>query len=272
MKLPPRLFAILAFIWLGLAKAAANHVHLQVAWRANALVLEIYDFEAGAFPSDAFPFVISNAGMNCVPADGSFSFLGESGATFFALPQDDNPALAFLGIGVNAIPTGTFTGNRLRLRMVSITGPGRFALYQVNAFGQPSIKMNSADGTNENDDIDLATGAHEHLNWAFNAPGEYQITFVAEATRQSTGQLVAGAPANYRFRVLSPPKTRILLQPGPAADQPGLKIQSRPGARLQLLEAIELGGWTTNSTLLLTTPEWELSPQPSTATQRFWHL
>ncbi|HAV61260.1 MAG TPA: hypothetical protein DCY13_02730, partial [Verrucomicrobiales bacterium] len=41
----------------------ANHVHLHVAWRANALVLEIFDFEAGAFPADAYPFVIGNAGV-----------------------------------------------------------------------------------------------------------------------------------------------------------------------------------------------------------------
>src|SRR5690606_38721021 len=41
----------------------ANHVHLQVAWRQSALVLEIYDFEAGVSPADAYPFVLGNAGM-----------------------------------------------------------------------------------------------------------------------------------------------------------------------------------------------------------------
>lgn len=251
--------------------AANSHVHLQIAWRQDALVLEIYDFEQGTLPSDAFPFVIGNAGMNLIPSAPAFAFLGQAGATFFALPQDENPNLPFLGIGVDNVPAGTFAGNQIRLRLVSVTGPGHFALYQVNSFGQPTLQMNTRDGIDSAVDcLTLAPGGHEHQNWAFNAPGEYQVTFVTDAVRQSTGLTISSAPATYRFRVLAPPASRLVLEPGPTVDQPSLRIQSRIGARLQLLEAVELGQWNTNTTELLATPKWNFTAQPAAAPQRFW--
>ena len=251
------------------ATVVASHVHLQVAWQSNALVLEIYDFEAGSFPSDAFPFVIGNAGMNLIPAAPSFAFLGEADATFFALPQDENPNLPFLGIGVDNVPAGTFTGNHVNLRLVSISGPGHFALYQVNAFGQPTAQMNSRDGmAPDSDRLVLAPGTHEHQNWAFSAPGEYQVTFVADAVRQTTGQTVASPPTTYRFRILPPPGARIELirSAGAGFD---LMLQSRAGARLRLLESTDLLHWTTNAAWLLTAPNWQTN-LPANGGRRFW--
>ncbi len=264
--------ALLTFL-PAISPAVANHVHLQVAWRQSALVLEVYDFEAGSFPPDAYPFVIGNAGMNLIPSAPAFAFLGEAGATFFALPQDGNPNLPFLGIGVDNVPAGTFTGNQVNLRLVSISGPGHFALYQVNAFGQPTLQMNSRDGiVPASDGVVLAPGAHEHQNWAFSAPGDYQLTFAADAVRQSSGQTITSESGTYRFRVLPPPKARLVLETGPGLDQPNLHINSRTGARLQLLEATSLGQWTTNTSRLLTEPEWHLTLQPVAAPHRFWRV
>lgn len=251
--------------------AVANHVHLQVAWRSNALVLEIYDFEAGSSPADAFPFVVGNAGINLTPAAPAFAFLGEAGATFFALPQSENPNLPFLGIGVDNVPNGTFSGNQVNLRLVSVEGPGHFALYQVNAFGQPTLQMNSRDGIDSAiDRITLAPGGHEHQNWAFSAPGEYQATFVADAVRQSTGQTISSAPAVYRFRVLPPPAARLELTGGAGADL-NLVVQSRVGARLQVIESADLALWTTNTPTLLTTTTWQTVVPPSNP-RHFWRV
>jgi surface-anchored protein len=263
------LFAMLAVS----TGAFANHVHLQIAWRQDTLVLEVYDFEAGAFPSDAFPFVIGNAGMHLIPPAPAFAFLGDAGATFFTLPQDERPGLPFLGIGVDNIPAGTFAGNQAFLRLVNVTGPGHFALYQVDAFGQPTLEMNTRDGIDSGmDRVTVAPGGHEHQNWAFSAPGEYELTFVADAVRQSNGQSISSAPAVYRFRVLPPPRARIVPGPGPSADQPTLLIRSRTGARLHLLEAQELGLWSTNATRLLSSPEWNFTPNPATSSKRFWRV
>ncbi len=251
--------------------AVANHVHLQVAWRSNALVLEIYDFEAGSSPADAFPFVVGNAGINLTPAAPAFAFLGEAGATFFALPQSENPNLPFLGIGVDNVPNGTFSGNQVNLRLVSVEGPGHFALYQVNAFGQPTLQMNSRDGIDSAmDRVVLAPGAHEHQNWAFSAPGEYEVTFVADAVRQSTGQTFASTPAIYRFRVLPPPAARLELNVSAGMDL-NLIVQSRIGARLQLLATADFAAWATNATHLLTDSSWQIN-WPATGSRHFWRV
>jgi len=249
----------------------ANHVHLQIAWREDALVLEIYDFEAGTFPSDAFPFVVGNAGMNLVPAATAFAFLGEAGATSFALPQNGNPNLPFLGIGVDNVPGGTFAGNHVQLRLVSVVGPGHLAVYQVDCFGQPTLQMNSRDGIDSSADrITLAPGGHQHQNWAFNAPGEYRVTFVAHAVRLSTGQTITSTPATYRFRVLPPPAARLELKKGGSSEL-SLTVQSRVGARLQIAESIDLALWTTNSGTLLKTPAWQ-RVLPVTSEHRFWRV
>jgi len=244
--------------------AVANHVHLQVAWRADGLVLGIYDFEAGSFAADAYPFIIGNAGMKLIPASAAFAFLGEPGATFFALPQDENLNLPFLGIGVDNVSNGTFSGNQVNLRLTALAGPGQFALYEVNAFGQPTLRMNSRDGLSPSGDaIDLPTGAHVHLNWAFNTPGEYQLTFVAEATRVAGNQPIVTAPATYHFRVLPPPAARLALA-RKGVDQFTLHVNSRTGARLRLIESPDLITWATNASWLLSAPEWQtnLSASP----------
>ncbi len=270
MKPPLQPALVLLTFLLVSGPAVANHVHLQVAWRSNALVLEIYDFEAGSSPADAYPFVLGNAGMKLIPSAPAFAFLGEAGATFFALPQDENPDLPFLGIGVDQAPAGSFSGNKVNLRLVSVNGAGHFALYQVNAFGQPTLQMNSRDGiAPDSDRVVLAPGAHEHQNWAFSAPGEYQVTFVADAVMQSTGQPVASTPATYRFRVLPPPAPRLELTRG--ANDFNLLVQSRAGARLQLIESADLKHWTTNAVWLLTASNWQTN-LPATGSRRFWRV
>jgi surface-anchored protein len=263
--------AALLLLLAATAAAGANHVHLQIAWRQDALVLEVYDFEAGAFPPDAYPFAIGNAGMNLVPAAPAFAFLGEAGATFFALPQSENPSLPYLGIGVDHTPASTFTADRVNLRLVSISGPGHFALYQVNTFGQPTLRMNTRDGiAPDSDRLMLAPGAHEHQNWAFSAPGEYMVTFVADAVRQSTGQTIASAPATYHFRVLPPPAARLALTGGAGGDFQ-LVVQSRVGARLQLLGTADFVAWTTNATGLLANSSWQTN-LPGAGNRRFWRV
>jgi surface-anchored protein len=271
MKRSPQLTAVLLTFLTVSVPAFANHVHLQVAWRANALELEVYDFEAGAFPAEANPFVIGNAGMNLIPSAPAFAYLGEAGATFFALPQDGHPSLPYLGIGMDNAPAGTFAGNQVNLRLVSVHGPGHFALYQVNAFGQPTLQMNSRDGiAPDSDRIVLAPGAHEHQNWAFSAPGEYQVTVIADAVRQSTGQPVASDPATYRFQVLPPPAARLELTRD-AGNDFNLVVQSRVGARLQVIESADLASWTTNAPTLLTAPIWQ-TVVPAAGGHRYWRV
>lgn len=263
----------LCLLLFAVANSLGNHVHLQVAWRQGALVLEIFDFEQGAYPSDAFPFVIGNTGMGVIPSTSEFAFLGDAGATFFYLPQEEKPGLPFLGIGVDNVPGGTFIGNQVNLRLMAVNGPGHFMMYQVNGLGTPTLRMSSRDGiTSTSDRVSLSPGAHEHQSWAFTAPGNYEVVFVADAVRQSTGQTITSAATTYRFRVLSPPAVRLeVSRSAGSTTTVDLLAHSRVGARLQLLESTDLTTWTTNTTQLLTTPTWNtVVPIPSN--RSFWRV
>jgi len=250
----------------------AGHAHLQMGWKEGLPTLGIYDFEAGAFPADAFPFVVGSAGVRLVPPGAQFAFLGEAGSTFFVLPQDEHPDLTYLGIGVDPIPVGTPAASQIRLRLVSVAGPGHFAAYQVGSFGQSVAMMNSRDGIHANDGIDLAPGAHEHMNWAFNAPGDYQITFVAQAVRQSTGQMVLSLPTTYRFRVVPPSGARVDIELGRLPGNLRFLIHSRVGARLEWQESSNLTEWITKSSRLLASDKWEFDVDNGGLAPRFWRV
>ncbi len=258
---------------LSVSSLYANHVHVHVAWRSDALVLEVFDFDTGTLEADAFPFVLGSPSITVVPESSAYRFLGEAGASFFVLPQDDDPRLPYLGLSVDSVSSSTFTGNELQLRLIGVTGPGHFALYRVNVFGQPVIWMNTRDGIDpELDSHTLLTGGHEHQNWAFSAPGEYELTFVAEAIRRSTGQKISSSATSYRFRVLSPSKAHLAIEIDPAVGLPLLRIQSRKGARIQLLESETFGEWRIHSTRLLRMPEWTIAPQAVGESLRFWRV
>jgi surface-anchored protein len=73
-----------------------------------------------------------------------------------------------------------------------VAGPGELAIYNVDSFGSPQLSMNSRDGINRNDRIDMVAGGHQHKNFAFSRPGIYRVTFQASAT------LLDGTPVQSR--------------------------------------------------------------------------
>jgi surface-anchored protein len=250
----------------------ASHVHVQIVWRQETLALEIFDFDEGAFPPSRYPLLVGNAGMVRVPADPAFHFLGDAGATVFVLPQSSHPELVFLGIGVDPIPSGILMNNRVRLRLIDVSGHGHFSLYQVGSLGNPSILFQTLDPISEAPGfLELTAGAHEHYNWAFTAPGDYHLTFIAEATRAADNQPIASEPATYRFRVLPPPAASIALEQI-ANGQWQIRCRSRPGARLRLLESTGLDDWQPIAEKLLTEPTWLVDIHPLFDSSWFWRV
>jgi len=67
---------------------------------------------------------------------------------------------------------------------VELAGPGEFAMYQLDTFGVPTLFMNSRDGLDGSDrvPVPIGPGGHTHVNWAFSAPGKYQLTFQTSGT------------------------------------------------------------------------------------------
>ena len=126
------------------------------------------------------------AALNTVPAGAQWSFLGSAGSSVWILPQTHDHDLLFLGLGTEELAAGIFTGDQVTLSLRGVSGPGNFAVYQTDMFGNPNVFMNSGDGITAGDAVTLGAGAHSHVNWAFGAPGIYQIDFEASG-RSRTG-------------------------------------------------------------------------------------
>lgn len=100
------------------------------------------------------------------------------------------PALAAAGV-----PAGTFTGGNVQAKLLSVTGPGRFAL--LNAAGT-SIVFDSGDGITAADAFTLGSGALDTLA-AFTATGLYRVTLQLSGTTTAGGALRQSPPITLVF-------------------------------------------------------------------------
>ena len=155
---------------------------------------------------------VGPASQATVPPNPAYSFLGSPGATVYILPQVQNPALLFLGLGTEEQGLGDFVNDRITLSLTAVSGPGNFSMYDVGAFGTPTVFMNSANGISAADQIDLVAGGHRHVNWAFSAPGTYEVSFQASGVlNDGQGTFTQSAPAIYTFSVVPEPGSAALL-------------------------------------------------------------
>lgn len=159
-----------------------------------------------------------------VPADARYAFLGSPGTPVWVLPQTQDPELPYLGISTEnrstqtdwvgngvatglltrGIASGVFTGNRITLSLASVSGPGNFFMYGTDASGNATVLFDSADGISAADSRLFVPALHEHFNWAFSAPGEYDVTLVASGTL-SVGAFSQSAPTSFRFSIVPEP-------------------------------------------------------------------
>lgn len=155
---------------------------------------------------------VGPAGRATVPANPLYGFLGPAGSSVYILPQADNPALLFLGLGTEEQAGGVFVNDRLTLSLTDVSGPGNFAMYEVGTFGSPTVLMNSGDGITGADKVDLLAGGHRHVNWAFTSLGDYEVTFRASGILDNgLNTFTQSTPATYSFSVAPEPGTFALF-------------------------------------------------------------
>lgn len=190
------------YLWQG-------HADVGVNYENGAWDLHVHSHDLGEFEPDEVVLGVDIVGaLNTMPAGAQWSFLGSAGAPVWILPQNNNPALLFLGLGTEELADGIFVNDQVTLSLVGVNGPGNFALYQTDMFGNPTVLMNSAGGAPNA--ITLHAGSHTHANWAFTAPGTYQVDFSAAGTLVGGGVTSSG-PVTYTFEVAPIP------EPGSAA-------------------------------------------------------
>jgi surface-anchored protein len=195
----------------------SGHLDLGVAFEEGAFHLHIHDEEnEQEFSPDEAILQVGQESFSLVPSDARYSFLGAGGSPVFILPQVENPSLIFLGVGAEEIEAGLFQQDQITLTLRAIAGPGSFAGYSVDGFGNPAIHFNSRDGLDANDRIAVTAGGHSDINWAFSAPGSYRLTFEASGSLAGGGMLASG-PVDFHFAVVPEPSTWALLGMGALA-------------------------------------------------------
>ena len=110
----------------------------------------------------------------------------KNGATILPLVEDRALDTTWLGMRVwgNGTDMGATRASQIDLTTTGVDGPGQAAAYLTTSFGQPEIAFASSDGFNaatgyDTDTAQLPADAHQHMSWAFTAPGVYRVHFRA---------------------------------------------------------------------------------------------
>lgn len=130
-----------------------------------------------------------------------WSTSGQGNHFFYTFPQSEIEGLPFLGLNTEELDNAQFESGPT-LTLTSVEGPGIFFLYQVDAFGEALVHMNSTDSGD--DTVTLLLGTHVHMNWAFSEPGDYALTFEISATLAG-GSPVVSEPQEVHFHIVGQP-------------------------------------------------------------------
>jgi surface-anchored protein len=159
-----------------------------------------------------------------------YTVWGPPGSHGWLLPQTQNPDLLWAGWSSESIPNGTFAGNTIAWRLLSVSGPGWLKIFDDDPFGLPQMKLDGSATLPAT--TQMGTATHAHFNWLFSARGLYRIRFEVSATT-SGGSTVSSGPVEYRAFV----GDLADLPEDPAAPElsiAGLRDAYAPGDRVEL--------------------------------------
>ena len=188
------------------AGALEPHVHLHDGTVVNGMPVNNPPDGEEYAPEDIVMFV-SNPSV-ARPAGAQWDFIGTSASNpVWFLPQTEDVNKPWLGIASEELDPLDWTGP-LTITLTGVSGPGDFSLYNTDVFGVPTVRMASSNGITGADVVSHAAGSHYHANYAFTAPGMYEVTFLISGTHSTDGAV--SASATYTFGVTVP-------EPGSAA-------------------------------------------------------
>lgn len=187
------------------ADLSEGDVDIGIAYEDDAWDLHVHDHDNDIEyePDEAVLQVVPEA-ETTVPINPNYSFLGSPGDPVWVLPQVEEEGLLALGFGLEELEAGVFLTDHVTLNLVGLSGPGQMAVYTTDPFGEPEdIYFNSGDGIGPSDFVALEAGSHSHANWAFSAPGTYEVTFEASGTLVEGNTFTSSGPVTYTVQVLS---------------------------------------------------------------------
>ncbi|MEM9080233.1 MAG: choice-of-anchor M domain-containing protein [Verrucomicrobiota bacterium] len=164
--------------------------------------LQLQFFNEVTLTNSTSPVILAGIGAN--PGD-----------TVYLINQNaDGIVTPIVGIGTEGLlEPGVATWSEVTFTFNSNDGPGLFSLYRVEN-GIPEFAVSEAEGTST---FTRPFDSHEEFNWAFTAPGVYNMNFTASATRipdngdPSTFEMASGT---FTFLVSVPEPSSALLVAG----------------------------------------------------------
>lgn len=133
-----------------------------------------------------------------VPASAAYSFLGSPGAPVWILPEEQDAELLWPGISAEEVAPGAFANDRLTLQVTGVTGPDGVSVFStVN--GAPQVLLDTEDAAPGT--LPVVAGEHLHANWAFEAAGDYTISYRVSGTLAGSGQVVTSDVVTLAFQV-----------------------------------------------------------------------
>ena len=137
----------------------------------------------------------------------------KNGATILPLVEDRALDTPWLGMRVwgDGTDMGATRASQIDLTTTGVDGPGQAAAYLTTSFGQPEIAFASSDGFNaatgyDTDTAQLPADAHQHMSWAFTAPGVYRVHFRANLRTTPGATPVSVGEGTAVFAVGTPPE------------------------------------------------------------------
>ncbi|MGE3818505.1 MAG: choice-of-anchor M domain-containing protein [Isosphaeraceae bacterium] len=189
---------------------SAGHADLGVAYEDGVGLFLHYHFGTGAvingvplssgaeYAPDEVTTIVSDA--NRMTPGSTIPFLGNGPSDpVWVLPASNVLGVPFLGIGTEELDP--FDGwSAVTFALSGYSGTGNFALWQNNSVGVPQVKWRTNDGIGGSDSFTFPPGSHDHYFWGFTAPGIYDLTVTASASRSGTMYTDIGT---FRFEVSS---------------------------------------------------------------------
>ncbi len=187
-----------------------GHADIGVNFEEGAWDLHVHDEEnEQEYEPDEVLLFVGNAALTTRTSnDPAFDFLGvDAGAPLYILPELENPALLFLGVGAEELVEGLLVDDTVTLQLYSVEGPGQFSMWQSGL--TPNVVAATSNGIENSDRFQVVAGSHQHFNYAFTAAGMYAITWIATAIDSSTGETTSSGPVTYHFRAGNAPPDAV---------------------------------------------------------------
>lgn len=175
-----------------------------------------------------------------------FEAVGPAGSDLWVLPAGQDPRMLYLGFSAEGLNVPPQT---LELFARRIEGPAQFALWQFDSTGGLSVTLQSRDGLDATDRLELPTGAHQHHNLGLSKPGLTTVWLQVRATVGGTNAWSPETPVLFAVDPLPKEPVRLGIVPGPSSERWQLSVSGTPGQAVILEESIDLIHWIQRPTL-----------------------